>query len=109
MFPNKYDVYLHDTSEKHLFNRKKRDLSHGCMRIEKPLDLAVKLFPPDQGWIQKKFQTEIRKGKNLCIKLPEPVPVHIIYWTVWVDRDGALQFRDDVYGMDKLWNTMDNL
>ncbi|MBN1664917.1 MAG: L,D-transpeptidase family protein [Deltaproteobacteria bacterium] len=103
VFPNKYDVYLHDTTEKHLFNRKKRTLSHGCIRIEKPLDLAVLLLPPDRGWTRQKFQDDIRKGKRVIVRLPEAAPVHIVYWTAWADRDGVLQIRDDVYGLDKLW------
>jgi murein L,D-transpeptidase YcbB/YkuD len=104
MFPNKYDVYLHDTSEKRLFARTKRNFSHGCIRIEKPLDLAVHLLESDPGWTEKKLIREIRKEKNMAVKLPEAVPIHIVYWTSWVDHDGVLQFRDDIYGLDKLWN-----
>jgi murein L,D-transpeptidase YcbB/YkuD len=104
MFPNKFDVYLHDTSEKHLFKRQKRGLSHGCIRIEKPFELAVQLFPPDQGWTPETFKKEIRKGKTLNIRLPEAMPVYLVYWTAWVDHEGALQFRDDFYSLDTLWD-----
>jgi len=104
MFPNKFDVYLHDTSEKHLFRREKRNFSHGCMRIEKPLQLAVRLMEKAPGWTEKKIQQEIRKGKNRAVQLPETVPVHVVYWTAWMDLSGALQIRDDAYGLDKLWN-----
>ena len=93
--PNEYDVYLHDTPAGHLFGAQERDFSHGCIRVEKPLELASLLL---RG--RKRLQQALASGKNQWIPLPAKVPVHILYWTAWVDDDGVVQFRNDVYGHD---------
>jgi murein L,D-transpeptidase YcbB/YkuD len=102
MFPNECEIYLHDTPERHLFGRSRRDFSHGCIRIEKPIDLAVYLLQNKESWTQKKILTEIRKGKQQVVMLPEPIDVFIFYRTAWVEQDGSLQFRDDIYGIDEI-------
>ena len=102
IFPNECEIYLHDTPARHLFGRTRRDLSHGCIRVEKPVELATYLLRNKETWIQKKILAEIKKGKRQVVMLPEPVNVHIFYGTVWVDRDGVLQFRDDIYHADEI-------
>lgn len=101
MLPNDYNVYLHDTSQKNLFKKQRRDFSHGCIRVENPLGLAEYVLSTEPGWTMEKIESEIRKGKSQSIILPEPVPVYLVYFTAWVDDHGDIQFRDDVYGRDE--------
>src|SRR5262249_20060746 len=100
VLPNPYDVYLHDTPAGHLFSAKDRDFSHGCIRVEKPLDLATYLLQGSSEGSPEHLQELIASGDNHWIKLPHPEPVHILYWTAWVDPDGTVEFRNDVYGHD---------
>lgn len=100
IFPNECEIYLHDTPGRSLFGRDTRDFSHGCIRIEKPIDLAVYLLGKRENWTRKKVLAEIAKGKRQVIYLKEPFDVHIGYFTAWVDRQGILQFRKDVYRLD---------
>ncbi|MBN1614637.1 MAG: L,D-transpeptidase family protein [Deltaproteobacteria bacterium] len=100
MFPNEENVYLHDTPSTSLFKRQKRIFSHGCIRIEKPIDLAAYILERDGQWSREKLMAEINKGKTRKIILREPVNVHIVYFTAWVDDDGVLQTRPDVYRSD---------
>lgn len=100
MFPNPYSVYLHDTPEKKFFARNMRALSHGCVRVEKPMDLAEYLMRDDPNWTRERIQSSINTGKNRDVPLPSSVPVHIIYMTAWVDDLGIVQFRNDIYGRD---------
>jgi murein L,D-transpeptidase YcbB/YkuD len=102
MFPNACEVYLHDTPTRHLFGRSRRDFSHGCIRIEKPLDLAVYLLQNKDSWTRKKIMAEIRKEKRQVVMLADPIDVHIHYGTAWVDQEGILQFRDDIYRIDEI-------
>ncbi|PKN34991.1 MAG: hypothetical protein CVU61_06435 [Deltaproteobacteria bacterium HGW-Deltaproteobacteria-19] len=102
MFPNRFDVYLHDTPQRSLFKRTVRDFSHGCMRVEKPIDLAVYLLQDESKWSREKILAAIRKGRNQAVDLPAPITVHIAYWTAWVDPDGTVQFRDDIYRYDSV-------
>jgi L,D-transpeptidase YcbB len=102
IFPNECEIYLHDTPARHLFGRARRDFSHGCIRVEKPVELATYLLRNKETWIQKKILAEIKKGKRQVVMLPEPVNVHIFYGTVWVDREGVLQFRNDIYRADEI-------
>ncbi len=102
MFPNDHSVYLHDTPSKDLFNREIRAFSHGCIRIEKPVDLAEYLLQGTPKGSRKAIQATFKHNKERTVWLPEPVPVHIQYWTAWVDDDGSLQFRNDIYGYDRL-------
>ena len=102
IFPNECEIYLHDTPTRHLFGRTRRDFSHGCIRIEKPLDLAVYLLQDKNSWTREKIKAEIRKAKRQVVMLPDPIDVHISYGTAWVDQEGILQFRDDLYRIDEI-------
>ncbi len=99
MFPNKYAVYLHDTPSKSLFERDYRAFSHGCMRVMDPWAFADVLLSQDPGWDSKRFR-KLVGGPERRVDLPHQIPVHITYFTAWVDANGALQIRDDVYGHD---------
>ncbi|HOD34794.1 MAG TPA: L,D-transpeptidase family protein [Syntrophales bacterium] len=101
MFPNKYGVYLHDTSEPALFERTRREFSHGCIRIEKPLDFAEYVLRGDLEWTRENIEAAIAAKKTRVVTLPEPIPVHILYWTAWVDEDGTAHFRNDIYERDE--------
>ncbi len=102
LFPNRFSVYMHDTPTKPLFKRDKRAFSHGCVRLEKPMEL-LKTFASFEKSVELEKAQEILKGKkNVYMKLSERVPVDIIYLTAWVDYDGKLQFRDDVYHYDRM-------
>jgi L,D-transpeptidase YcbB len=101
LFPNRFNVYLHDTPARSLFSRTVRGFSHGCMRIEKPLELAEYLLKDSPLWTPEKITETIDSGKETWINIPKPLPVHIVYWTAWVDDAGTLQLRDDLYGRDK--------
>lgn len=100
MMPNEYDVYLHDTPAGHLFDQRERGFSHGCIRLERPMELADYLMRGSRKWSEAQVHEIVESGENKVIPLPEAVPVHILYWTTWADPDGAVQFRDDVYGVD---------
>lgn len=100
MFPNDFDIYLHDTPAHHLFTQAERDFSHGCIRLERPLDLANYLLKDDPKWTPEALQAAIDTGENQKIDLSRPIAVHILYWTAWVDPDGTVELRKDIYGHD---------
>lgn len=100
MFPNEHDIYLHDTPADHLFAEAERDFSHGCIRLERPMDLAHYLLKDSSDWTPEKLQEAIASGAQKSITLPKPLPVHLLYFTAWADKDGTVQFRRDVYGHD---------
>ncbi len=102
LFPNKFSVYMHDTPTKPLFKRDKRAFSHGCVRLEKPRELLRTFASFEENVDFEKSQKILKGKKNVYMKLREKVPVDIIYLTAWVDYDGKLQFRDDVYHYDKM-------
>lgn len=97
MFDNPFSVYLHDTPSKSLFKRTNRSFSHGCVRVEHPMDLAEELFKGDPEWNRDRLQKTINTGQNRSVPLPREVAVHILYWTSWVDETGQVHFRDDIY------------
>jgi len=102
LFPNKFAVYMHDTPSKSLFKRNKRAFSHGCIRLQKPREL-LKTFSTFNSNIDFDKAQNILKGKEKThINLKEKVPVDVIYLTAWIDYDGKLQFRDDVYHYDAM-------
>ncbi|MGH7901766.1 MAG: L,D-transpeptidase family protein [Thermodesulfobacteriota bacterium] len=101
LFPNPYNVYLHDTPLKHLFKKAQRNFSHGCIRVEDPLGLANFLLSQETGWTKEEIQSQIKRGITQSIRLPEPIPVYLFYFTSWVEDDGTIQFRKDIYGRDK--------
>ena len=100
VFLNKFNVYLHDTPERYLFEKPRRDFSHGCIRIQKPIDLAVYLLQEDPSWNRDALMGALDKAVNRSVPLPEPIPICLVYWTAWADRDGTIQFRRDIYGFD---------
>ena len=102
IFPNKYDVYLHDTPARELFKRPQRDFSHGCIRIEKPIELAEYLLKNDPQWTQEEIRTAISDTRTRIVQLPEPIPIHVLYLTAWVDGEGRINFRDDIYKRDMI-------
>ena len=101
MFPNKFNVYLHDTPSKELFNEPVRAFSSGCIRVEQPIDLAEYLLRGYPEWTRPAILAAIDKGEERTVKLLEPIPVYILYCTAWVDEAGEVCFRNDVYGRDK--------
>ncbi len=100
VFPNKYDVYLHDTPADALFSRLGRTFSHGCVRVEEPVALAKYVLRDQARWTPDAIAAAMHSGTETHVKLKEAIPVHILYFTSWVDAKGGLQFRDDVYGYD---------
>jgi L,D-transpeptidase YcbB len=101
MFPNEYAVYLHDTPYDQLFNEADRDFSNGCVRVEKPLELAEFLLQDTPGWDRNRIRRAMNGSEELYVNLQEEVPVYLVYFTTWVEDDGTVHFRDDIYGHDK--------
>jgi len=102
VFPNGFNVYLHDTPAKLLFEKSSRAFSHGCIRIEKPVELAEYLLQEDPSWTHERVLAEVESDEEMWVRLPSPVNVHVLYLTAWVDNDDVLNFRKDVYGRDDL-------
>jgi L,D-transpeptidase YcbB len=100
LFPNKYAVYIHGTPYHDLFERESRGFSHGCIRIESPVELADYLLRDNSAWNGEALLSAIETGENRILPLPDPTPVHILYFTAWVDETGMIHFRNDVYGHD---------
>ncbi|MDX2455548.1 L,D-transpeptidase family protein [Desulfosarcina sp.] len=100
MFPNPQSVYIHDTPGKALFNRQKRIFSSGCVRVETPLDLAQYLLD-GQGWDRTRLEAAMMSGRRQTVVLDDPIPVHLVYFTAWVDADGTVNFREDIYDRDR--------
>jgi murein L,D-transpeptidase YcbB/YkuD len=98
-FPNDRNVCLHDTPQRELFESASRAFSHGCIRIERPLDLAALLFAPELGAAE--LASLIGAGETVTRSLPVQVPIHVVHWTAFVDAEGRLNFRPDVYGRDR--------
>jgi murein L,D-transpeptidase YcbB/YkuD len=101
MFPNRHSVYLHDTPSRELFSRNQRTYSSGCIRISKPVELAEYLLQHDPKWNKNSIKSASTSGKQRVVHLPKEVPVYLLYWTAWVDEEGFLNFRDDIYKRDK--------
>jgi murein L,D-transpeptidase YcbB/YkuD len=101
MLPNNYDVYLHDTPARGLFSENVRAFSHGCTRIEKPIELGEYVMRDNPGWTREVLLNEIEEGTEKKVLISRPLNVHFLYLTAWVDEGGTLQFRNDIYGRDK--------
>ncbi len=101
IFSNRFGVYIHDTPARGLFQKTQRDFSSGCIRIEDPVDLAEYLLKGDHRWTRQRILAAINEQVNRVVRLPQPIPVHLVYWTAWVNDDGIIQFRNDIYGRDK--------
>ncbi|RWS50536.1 hypothetical protein CKA56_03115 [Arcobacter venerupis] len=103
MFPNKHAVYLHDTPAKYLFANARRAFSHGCIRLSKPQDLLTTIADEDSNLdIDKANDILANVTSEKAIGLNKKIPIHIVYLTSWVDENGVLQFREDIYNFDKL-------
>jgi murein L,D-transpeptidase YcbB/YkuD len=100
IFPNSYNIYFHDTPAKSLFELRKRAFSHGCIRLAEPAKLAEYLLRNSPGWTPEKIRKAMNAGDEQYVKLPSNVPVSISYFTAWVDNEGMVNFREDIYGMD---------
>lgn len=100
LFPNEHDVYLHDTPADALFARAGRSFSHGCVRVERPFELAQWVLREQPEWTPAKIEEAMYSGSERHVALAEEIPVHIVYFTAWAGADGTVQFADDVYGHD---------
>lgn len=100
IFPNIYNIYLHDTPSKSLFKLERRTFSHGCIRISEPRKMINFLLNDDPTWPDEKIEEYLHGGKEKYVVLKKPVPVYIIYLTSFVDQNGLLNFRRDIYGRD---------
>ncbi len=108
MFPNKYNIYLHDTPAKNLFERQTRAYSHGCIRLQKPFELAYTLLAPQEADPRAKFHSILDTGRETKVELEKHVPVHIIYRTAFTRPKGPMQYRPDVYGRDaRIWAALE--
>lgn len=100
LFPNDYDVYLHDTPAAALFSKNDRALSHGCVRVQDPVKLAEYLLRASARWDAARIEQAMNATEEQQVKLPSPIPVHLMYWTARVDEDGTVRFFPDIYGHD---------
>lgn len=100
MFPNDHAVYLHDTPNRNLFSAGKRAFSHGCVRVDQPFQLAEEILGQDDKWSEKTLRGLVGKGERY-VHLKRPLPVHLTYFTLSVDENGALKSFDDLYGFDR--------
>ena len=100
MFPNPYNVYLHDTNERWLFGRTARTFSSGCIRIGDPVELARYLLRDQPQWDEERLQEALGSKVPKQVSITNPIPTHIQYWTAWVDKNGTTQFRSDLYYRD---------
>ncbi len=101
MFPNKFNIYIHDTPSKSNFDRASRYFSHGCIRVEDPLKMAETILGL-QGVTRAEIDSITASGKRKVVKLEAPIPVHVVYLTAWVNKDGSIHYRRDVYGRDEI-------
>ena len=100
LFPNSFNIYFHDTPAKGLFNQDKRAYSHGCIRLSEPQKMAEYLLKDNSEWTTDKIVEAMNSGVEKFVKVKDPVPVFITYYTAWVDENGLLNFRDDIYRRD---------
>jgi murein L,D-transpeptidase YcbB/YkuD len=100
-FPNNYSVYLHDTPSRAAFSKTSRTVSHGCVRLQRPLELANLLFQGDPDWQPDHIDAVLEKGDTVRAPLDKPMPIFLMYWTAFLDVKGRVNFRDDVYGWDE--------
>ena len=107
IFPNSYNVYLHDTPAQSLFEKTARAFSHGCIRVSRPADLAEWVLGETPGWNRDRINQALEAGKRVQVNLDKPLKVHIVYSTAWVGRDGQMHFGPDIYSRDKkLYQTL---
>jgi murein L,D-transpeptidase YcbB/YkuD len=100
LFPNSFDIYFHDTPSKSLFSQDKRAYSHGCIRLSNPTKMAEYLLRNNPEWTPERIQDAMTSGNEKFVRLKQAVPVFITYYTAWVDDNGQLNFRSDIYKHD---------
>jgi murein L,D-transpeptidase YcbB/YkuD len=100
IFSNSFNVYMHDTPMQEFFAMSRRDFSHGCIRLEKPADLAVWVLRDNPGWDINRVRAAMNGSPNQQVNLAHPIPVLIVYGTAIVNEDGIVHFYDDIYGHD---------
>lgn len=100
LMPNGYNIYLHDTNEKHYFNKPGRAVSSGCIRLKRPLDMAQFILKNKPGWDEDRTDEVLGKGKIRDIFIPETIPVYLVYYTAWIDEDDEIVFGNDLYDYD---------
>jgi len=101
MFPNKHNVYLHDTPARSLFAKSYRALSHGCVRLAEPVKFAEEVLADLPGWSPERINNVLTSAETTKVSLKKPIPVHLVYATVWLAADGTVHFRPDIYGRDE--------
>jgi L,D-transpeptidase YcbB len=101
LFPNSFNIYFHDTPSKGLFEKDKRAFSHGCIRLAEPEKMANYVLRDQPEWTPEKINAAMNAGTEKFVKVKDPIPVVITYYTAWVDEYGRLNFRDDIYSHDK--------
>lgn len=106
LFPNSYSIYFHDTPAKSLFNETDRAFSHGCIRLSDPYKMARYLLRDQPSWTADKIDKAMHAGKEQFVAVKKPVPVYIVYFTAWSDRNGQLNLRKDIYGRDSRLSSM---
>ena len=100
LFPNSFNIYFHDTPSKSLFSRDKRAFSHGCIRLSDPEGMANYVLRKQPEWTPEKINAAMNAGVEKQVRVKDPIPVIITYYTAWVDERGRVNFREDIYGHD---------
>jgi murein L,D-transpeptidase YcbB/YkuD len=106
LFSNPYEIYLHGTPDIYLFDRVVRTFSSGCIRVKDPVRLAAYLLNDGSQQMEEDILANIHLATNQSVILPIAVPIYLVYWTAWVDQDGRLNFRHDIYGRDTRLNNL---
>lgn len=101
MFPNRFRVYLHDTPNRNLFNRHVRTFSSGCIRLARPFQLANRILSWENTQKQADVKAQMASGETIRIDIKQKLPIYLMYWTVWVDKNGDINFRNDIYERNK--------
>jgi murein L,D-transpeptidase YcbB/YkuD len=101
LFPNNYNIYFHDTPNRDLFTQANRSFSHGCIRLGEPKKFAEYMLRNDSTWTSDAIEKAMHLAKEKWVTVKKSVPVFIVYFTAWVDKDGLLNFRKDIYGHDE--------
>ena len=101
LFPNSFNIYFHDTPSKSLFEKDVRAFSHGCIRLKEPEKMARYVLRNQPEWTEDKINDAMNSGEEKYVKVKDPIPVVITYYTAWVDNNGQLNFREDIYDHDK--------
>ncbi len=101
-FPSQHTIFMHDTPDKWMFNSHRRTLSHGCLRVKNPMELAEIVLAYDRGWDRNKIKQLATSGPlDNTIEMSKPIPIHLAYFTAWVDDDGKVRLFDDIYGHER--------